>query len=48
MELELAEQIYEFERRIECDCYITGCDTLQLREDVVGAVGMNSDCPLPA
>lgn len=41
MEPELAEQIYELERCIECGCCIAGCGTLQMREDFVGAAGMN-------
>jgi fumarate reductase iron-sulfur subunit len=41
MEPELAEQIYELERCIECGCCIAGCGTYQMRRDFVGAVGMN-------
>ncbi|MCW8962201.1 MAG: fumarate reductase iron-sulfur subunit [Gammaproteobacteria bacterium] len=41
MEPELAEQIYELQRCIECGCCIAGCGTMQMREDFVGAVGMN-------
>ena len=41
MEPELAEQIYELERCIECGCCIAGCGTMRMREDFVGAVGMN-------
>lgn len=38
---ELAEQIYELERCIECGCCIAGCGTLRMREDFVGAAGLN-------
>lgn len=41
MEPELAEQIYELERCIECGCCIAGCGTVRMREDFIGAVGMN-------
>jgi fumarate reductase iron-sulfur subunit len=41
MEPELAEAIYELDRCIECGCCIAGCGTAQMREDFVGAVGLN-------
>ncbi len=41
MEPELAEEIYELERCIECGCCIAGCGTIQMRENFVGAVGLN-------
>ncbi|HVO91744.1 MAG TPA: fumarate reductase iron-sulfur subunit [Terriglobales bacterium] len=41
MEPELAEKIYELDRCIECGCCIAGCGTLRMREDFVGAVGLN-------
>ena len=41
MEPALAEAIYELERCIECGCCIAGCGTVQMREDFVGAVGLN-------
>jgi len=41
MEPEEAEAIYELERCIECGCCIAGCGTVQMREDFVGAVGLN-------
>jgi fumarate reductase iron-sulfur subunit len=41
MEPALAESIYELERCIECGCCIAGCGTVQMREDFVGAVGLN-------
>ncbi|MGF1642349.1 MAG: fumarate reductase iron-sulfur subunit [Thiotrichales bacterium] len=41
MEPELAEQIYELDRCIECGCCIAACGTAQMRDDFVGAIGMN-------
>jgi fumarate reductase iron-sulfur subunit len=41
MEPALAEQIYELERCIECGCCVAACGTAQMREDFVGAVGLN-------
>lgn len=41
MEPELAEEIYELDRCIECGCCVTACGTAQMREDFVGAVGIN-------
>jgi fumarate reductase iron-sulfur subunit len=41
MEPELAEKIYELDRCIECGCCIAGCGTIRMREDFVGAVGLN-------
>ena len=41
MEPELAERIYELDRCIECGCCIAGCGTIQMREDFVGAAGLN-------
>ncbi|MGF1548764.1 MAG: fumarate reductase iron-sulfur subunit [Thiotrichales bacterium] len=41
MEPELAEAIYELDRCIECGCCIAACGTAQMREDFVGALGMN-------
>jgi fumarate reductase iron-sulfur subunit len=37
----MAQDIYELERCIECGCCIAGCGTVQMREDFVGAVGLN-------
>lgn len=36
-----AEAIYELDRCIECGCCIAACGSAQLREDFVGAVGLN-------
>lgn len=41
MDPALAEQLYELERCIECGCCIAACGTAQMREDFVGAVGLN-------
>ena len=41
MEPELAEKIYELDRCIECGCCIAGCGTMRMREDFVGAAGLN-------
>ena len=41
MEPQLAQDIYELERCIECGCCIAGCATAQMREDFVGAAGLN-------
>jgi fumarate reductase iron-sulfur subunit len=41
MEPELAEQIYELDRCIECGCCIAACGTARMRSDFVGAAGIN-------
>ena len=41
MEPELAEEIYELDRCIECGCCVAGCGTLQMNDKFVGAVGLN-------
>ncbi len=41
MEPELAEQIYELDRCIECGSCVAACGTARMREDFVGAVGLN-------
>jgi len=41
MEPELAQEIYELERCIECGCCIAACGTAHMRDDFVGAVGLN-------
>jgi fumarate reductase iron-sulfur subunit len=41
MEPALAQEIYELERCIECGCCVAGCATARMREDFVGAVGLN-------
>jgi succinate dehydrogenase iron-sulfur subunit len=41
MDNELALQIYEGERCIECGCCIGGCATANIRPDFIGAAGIN-------
>jgi fumarate reductase iron-sulfur subunit len=41
MEPELADEIYELDRCIECGCCVAGCGTIQMKPDFVGAVGLN-------
>ena len=41
MEPQLAEEIYELDRCIECGCCVSACGTARMREDFVGAVGLN-------
>jgi fumarate reductase iron-sulfur subunit len=41
MEPELAQRIYELDRCIECGCCVAACGTARMREDFVGAVGLN-------
>jgi len=41
MDPDLAEAIYELDRCIECGCCVSACGTARMREDFVGAVGIN-------
>ena len=41
MDPDLADRIYELDRCIECGCCVAGCGTARMREDFVGAVGLN-------
>ena len=41
MEQDVASKIYELERCVECGCCIAACGTAQMRENFVGAVGIN-------
>jgi fumarate reductase iron-sulfur subunit len=41
MEPELADEIYELDRCVECGCCVAGCGTIQMNNDFVGAVGLN-------
>jgi len=41
MEPELADEIYELDRCVECGCCVSGCGTIQMKPDFVGAVGLN-------
>lgn len=41
MEPELAQEIYELERCIECGCCVSACGTAHMRPEFVGAAGLN-------
>lgn len=41
MDPQLARDIYELERCIECGCCIAACGTAHMRPEFVGAVGLN-------
>jgi fumarate reductase iron-sulfur subunit len=41
MDPELADRIYELDRCVECGCCVAACGTARMREDFVGAVGLN-------
>jgi fumarate reductase iron-sulfur subunit len=41
MDPDLAEKLYELDRCIECGCCVAACGTARMREDFVGAVGIN-------
>jgi fumarate reductase iron-sulfur subunit len=41
MEPKLAEEIFELDRCIECGCCVAACGTARMRQDFVGAVGIN-------
>jgi fumarate reductase iron-sulfur subunit len=41
MDPDLAEKIYELDRCIECGCCVSACGTARMREDFIGAVGIN-------
>jgi fumarate reductase iron-sulfur subunit len=41
MEPDLADEIFELDRCIECGCCVAGCGTARMRDDFVGAVGIN-------
>ena len=41
MDPALAEAVYELDRCIECGCCVASCGTARMREDFVGAVGLN-------
>ena len=41
MDPDLADEIYELDRCIECGCCIAGCGTILMRDQFVGAVGLN-------
>ncbi len=41
MDPDVADDVYELDRCIECGCCVAGCGTLQMNENFVGAVGLN-------
>ena len=41
MDPDLAQDIYELDRCIECGCCVASCGTARMRSDFVGAVGLN-------
>jgi fumarate reductase iron-sulfur subunit len=41
MDPQLAEDIYELDRCVECGSCVAACGTAQMRRDFVGAVGLN-------
>lgn len=41
MENQVAEEIYELERCVECGCCVAACGTANMREDFMGAVALN-------
>jgi fumarate reductase iron-sulfur subunit len=41
MDPELADQIFELDRCIECGCCVAACGTARMRQDFVGAIGIN-------
>jgi len=41
MDPDLSDEIYELDRCIECGCCVAGCGTIIMRENFVGAVGLN-------
>ncbi len=41
MEPDLADEIYELDRCIECGCCVAACGTARMREDFIGAVALN-------
>ncbi len=47
MDPDLADQIYELDRCIECGCCVAACGTARMRKDFVGAVGLNRVGALP-
>ena len=41
MDPDLAEEIYELDRCIECGCCVAGCGTIQMNDKFAAAVGLN-------
>lgn len=40
MDPDLAEQLFELDRCIECGCCVAGCGSAQMHEEFVGAIGL--------
>lgn len=41
MDPDLADDIYELDRCVECGCCVAGCGTMLMKNDFIGAVGLN-------
>ena len=41
MDPDLADEIFELDRCIECGCCVAACGTARMRKDFVGAIGLN-------
>jgi len=41
MDPDLADEIFELDRCIECGCCVAACGTARMRKDFVGAIGIN-------
>jgi fumarate reductase iron-sulfur subunit len=41
VEPDVAEAVYELDRCIECGCCVAACGTAQMKDDFVGAIGIN-------
>ena len=41
IEPNIADEVFELDRRIECGCCVAGCATKVMRDDFVGAAGLN-------
>ncbi len=41
MDNDVAEQIYELDRCVECGCCVAACGTARMRDDFLGAVALN-------
>ncbi|PHO13965.1 succinate dehydrogenase/fumarate reductase iron-sulfur subunit [Malaciobacter marinus] len=41
IEPDVADEVFELDRCIECGCCVAGCGTKLIKEDFVGAVGLN-------
>lgn len=41
MDPDLSDEIYEVDRCVECGCCVAGCGTMVMRDQFIGAVGLN-------